>query len=582
MAYSFTQIEKEKSRTITAAFFFLVFVYFAGIWVIALLIRNFWFFQSQFDSRYAVFENQSFVGLGWVNSFYIAFWSFVVAGVHWFFASSGLVERLNGVFNAKPPDSNDPDEKMFQNIVEEVSVATGGVPIRPMIIPSMMLNACAYADGNSVPVIAVTKGLLSKLNRNQLEAVVGHEAAHVVSEDCQSTTIISAMFEIFGAALMAGQTIAEGAFGANKREDRSWGVSGNFPSGGGRGSGQGAFFIVFVVIIIFIIWLVKSLALLMRMFISRQREYRADATAVRLTRNPQALAEALYIIGHRRHSLYEGEDSLQSLFIINPAESILNDREGVVADLFSTHPPLQERIKILLSMANSSQEVLENTLKNVTDKEEQQLQERQKVFGQAKGGLWYVQTPGNNWSGPHNISAMLAFEWLVPQTRVRKMGENTVMPVSSIENYMKAHKETLKSHPALTCPSCSGTMAEILYEGIKILECQQCHGVLVNEEKISMILARKDKTFDSRIKQMARTLLEEKQLSIKDSSLSFESQRMYRCDQCKNNPHKMRRRIFNRYFPVEIDKCQQCGLTWFDKDELEVMQCLYEMRNAQL
>ncbi len=586
MAYSFTQIEKEKSRTITAAFFFLVFIYFAGIWVIALLIKNFWFFQSRFESEYAVFGQQSFSGLGWVNSFYIAFWSFVAAAAHWFFASLGLVERLNILFKAQVPDTNHPDEKMFQNIVEEVSVATGGVAIRPMIIPTMMLNACAYADGNSVPVIAVTKGLLSKLNRNQLEAVVGHEAAHVVSEDCQSTTIISAMFEIFGAALMAGRTIAEAALGLKSHDERSasnprW--QGNFVSGSGRNDRitTTAFFIVMIVLILFIIWLIKSLALLMRMFISRQREYRADAIAVRLTRNPQALAEALYIIGHRRHSLYEGEDSLQSLFIINPAESIFNDREGVVADLFSTHPPLEQRINILLSMANTKEEVLADVLKVVTDKEEEQLQERQKVFGQTHGGLWYVQTPGNNWSGPHNISAMLAFEWLVPETRVRKMGENTVMPVSSIENYMKTYRRILENTPAQTCPACSGDMEEILYENIKILECQQCHGVLVNEEKIGVILARKDKTFDSRIKQMARTLLEEKQLAIKDSNLSFESQRMYRCDQCKNNPHKMRRRIFNRYYPVEIDKCQQCGLTWFDKDELEVMQCLYEMRNAQ-
>lgn len=572
MAYSFTQIEKDKSRTITAAFFFLVFVYFAGIWVIALLVKNVGFFITRFDESYGVFGNPSFSGLGWVNSFYIAFWSFVVAGVHWFFASFDLVERLNQLFHAKAPDSNDADEKMFQNIVEEVSVATGGMPIIPKIIPTMMLNACAYADGNSVPVIAVTKGLLSKLNRSQLEAVVGHEAAHVVSEDCQSTTIISAMFEIFGAALMAGQTAVEGMFKAGSSIPRVR------LSGRGRGGGG---IIIFVLLIVFVIWLVNFLARLMRMFISRQREYRADATAVRLTRNPQALAEALYIIGHRRHSLYEGQDSLQSLFIINPAESIFNDSEGVAADLFSTHPPLQERIRILLSMADSGQNVLDSALKAIMNKEEQQLQERQKILGRAQGGLWYVQSPSGNWSGPHNLSAMLAFEWLHPQILVRKMGENTIMSLDKIENYMKQYEEILKSRPAFACPACGGTMAEILYEHINILECQQCRGVLVNEEKVCVVLERKEKKFDSRIQQMAKTLLEEKQLALKDSFLSLESDRIYRCDQCRDNPRKMCRRIFNRYYPVEIDKCAQCGLTWFDKDELEVMQCIYEMRNVQ-
>jgi hypothetical protein len=97
---------------------------------------------------------------------------------------------------------------------------------------------------------------------------------------------------------------------------------------------------------------------------------------------------------------------------------------------------------------------------------------------------------------------------------------------------------------------------------------------------VSVILSRKDKTFDTRIQQMAQTLLNEKQLAVKDSTLSYESQRMYRCDQCQHNPRKMRRRLFNRYYPVEIDKCAMCGLVWFDKDELEVMQCMYEIRDA--
>ncbi len=583
MAYSFTQIEKEKSRTITAAFFFLVFVYFAGIWVIALLIKNFWFFQSQFDARYAVFANQSFTGLGWIHSFQIAFWSFISAAVHWLFASSGLVERINGLFQARKPDLKDPQQKIFQNIVEEVSVATGGTLIQPMIIPSLMLNACAYADGKSTPVIAVTSGLLNKLNRSQLEAVVAHEAAHVVSEDCQNTTIISSMFEIFGAALMATRTMAQGALSFDSRDDdrnSGWSFGSSSRGGGGNQITVVICFVLMMVVIMTIIWLITNLARLMRMFISRQREYRADAIAVRLSRNPQALAEALYIIGHRRHSLYEGGDSLQTIFIVNPAQSIFNDSENIVADLFSTHPPLEERIKILLAMAHSGQDVLDTALKAITNTEEQQLQERQKIIGQAQGGLWYVQTPApsGNWSGPHNINAMLAFEWLKPQTLVRKMGENTTMPVLQIENYMKAYADTLSNQSAFACPACNGNMAQIEYELTKILECQNCHGVLVKEDLVGVILARKGKIFDQRITQMALTLLKEKPLTLKDSSLTYESERMYRCELCKNNPHKMCRRLFNRYYPVEVDKCNQCGLTWFDKDELEVMQCMYEMR----
>lgn len=579
MAYSFTQIEKDKGRVIATAFCFLVFLYFIAFWIIALLVTNFYFFGKYFDESNAVFSEVTFQPLGWVTSFKIFLFALALAVVQWFFTTFQLVDRLIYLFRAQDPDPTDPTQKMFKNIVEEVCVATGGTHIRPMIIPSMMLNACALSDGKSIPVIAVTKGLLYKLNRDHIEAVVGHEAAHILSKDGEHTAIISSMFEIFGSSLQAMWTTVQGI-----SDDSTHNVRIGYPRksvswGGGTNSRQGVYVVFFVIVIIIIIWVINILAALMRMFISRQREFRADAIAVRLTRNPLALAEALHIISHRRHSLYEGRDSLQSLMIVSPTTPRFFTETGLGAELFTTHPPIEERIRILLNMSFSSKELLDQALNNVTAKEEEELKQRQNILAKTHGGLWYVNTPTNTWVGPHNISAFTAFDWLTADTLVKKVGENTTMPISQIKDYMNEYRNLLKQHPTFSCPACGGKLSEITYESNQILQCDKCQGLLVQEDIVSVILERREKIFDNRIRQMAQALIIESKNLPQTHLSSLESERMYRCDLCQNNPRKMRRRIFNRYYPVEIEKCMNCGLVWFDKDELEVMQCMYEIRN---
>lgn len=585
MPYSFTQIEKDKSRTIAAAFCFLIFLYFMGVWVIVLLFKNYFFIEAHMvDDVSAGPPRFKFLTLG-ENLITIAA-ALSMAALHWLATIHDLVNRLIRLLKAEDPRPDDPLAQMFRNIVEEVCVATGGSQIRGMIIPTMALNACAFSDGDSVPVIAVTKGLLEKLNRNQLEAVVAHEAAHVVSGDSESTTIISSMFEIFSAILRGFKQIIQGFFAVLDDDgDRhgSFSVGRGGRSGGGgdsKGGVQIVAFLVFMAILVVVLAFINFSAMLMRMFVSRQREYRADAIAARLTRYPLALAEALYIIAHYRHSLYDVADSLETLFIVNPAMSALDEDEGLFPNLFSTHPPIQKRIRILLSMGHGEEHQLQQTLQALTAKDEEDRQARAKMIGEARGGLWYVQTPKGDWSGPHNLPSLTFMEWLTPQTRVKKMGENTEMTVSQIEGYMKEYQQLAKVDITRVCPACAGQLEEVPYEYMKILKCRQCGGHLLNEDSIGVILYRKEKTFDERIQGMAQTLLNERRPSGNEHLFHVESDRMHRCERCKDDPKKMRRCSFNRFYPVEVDKCMACGLTWFDKDELEVMQCLYELRDA--
>ena len=123
-----------------------------------------------------------------------------------------------------------------------------------------------------------------------------------------------------------------------------------FRGGGQRGSGYsmrvnargGGAVIIFLLLIYSLLAFTKFLSQLVRLFISRQREYRADAIAVRLTRDPLSLAEALYAIGYRWRGGGLPAQELESIFIVNPVYSRLDEGKGFVPDMFSTHPPLQD------------------------------------------------------------------------------------------------------------------------------------------------------------------------------------------------------------------------------------------------
>ena len=123
------------------------------------------------------------------ESFYVFLTAIFVGACHWSISIHNLVGKILNLMRAQYTDLRDTYHQMFQNIVEEVSVATGGIKIEAVVVPSMAMNAFALSDFNGRHVIGVTEGLLSRLSRSQIEAVVGHEAAHIVSGDCLATTV---------------------------------------------------------------------------------------------------------------------------------------------------------------------------------------------------------------------------------------------------------------------------------------------------------------------------------------------------------------------------------------------------------
>src|SRR5512139_3112242 len=129
------------------------------------------------------------------------FWTFavlaalLVSGIHFWFSASDMVNTVLRSLDAAPPDPEDSIHRTFANIIEEVHIVTGSRrTIQSAIIPSLSLNALAAVDLKGNALIAVTEGLLSRLSRPQLEAVVAHEAHHILSGDCLETTVAASLF----------------------------------------------------------------------------------------------------------------------------------------------------------------------------------------------------------------------------------------------------------------------------------------------------------------------------------------------------------------------------------------------------
>jgi heat shock protein HtpX len=239
--------------------------------------------------------------------------------------------------NARAVDRSDPGQQQLDNIVEEMAIA-GGLPKPAVyIIPDRDPNAFATGTGPERSSVAVTAGLIEALNREELQAVVSHEMAHVKNYDVRLMTVVAAL---------VGSVLLISDFG---RRGIRWGGGRRRSSRGGGGGG--AVMLVFLVLWIASLLLAPLIARLVAMAVSREREYLADASGSELTRNPGALASALEKIDAAVAPTPSIKQGVAHLCIADPRGRRINEREGGLAELFATHPPIAKRIALLRGMA---------------------------------------------------------------------------------------------------------------------------------------------------------------------------------------------------------------------------------------
>jgi heat shock protein HtpX len=234
---------------------------------------------------------------------------------------------------SKARQVSEADAPQLMNVVREMVIA-GNLPMpRVYIIDDSAPNAFATGRDPKHASIAVTTGLLEKLNREELQGVIGHELGHVGNYDIRFALLVGVL--VGSIALMADVFLRwtwwSGFGGRGRSRDRE-----------GGGAGQAIIFVVAIVLAI----LAPLFARMVQLAVSRQREYLADATSVEFTRNPAGLERALAKIAGDPEVLEVANRATQHLYIVNPIKKFEERSKG----MFSTHPPIVERINRLRTL----------------------------------------------------------------------------------------------------------------------------------------------------------------------------------------------------------------------------------------
>jgi heat shock protein HtpX len=237
-----------------------------------------------------------------------------------------------GISGARPADRK--QDFTFYTVVENLCLAKGLPKPKLYVIEDSAPNAFATGRDPAHAVVCATTGLLSKLNRTELEGVFGHELSHVLNYDTRLQSLVAVMV---GLVALLGDWLLRISWWGGRGRDRD-------------SEGNQIGMVMMVLGIIFAI-LSPIIAQLIQLAISRRREFLADAGSVEITRQPAGLISALIKISGDQEPLEAANKATAHLYIVNPFKEKGHGAVGKFASLFNTHPPVDERIKALESMS---------------------------------------------------------------------------------------------------------------------------------------------------------------------------------------------------------------------------------------
>jgi heat shock protein HtpX len=293
----FTEVENNKTKTYFIIFLFTLFI--VGLCYLASLY-------------YGKGSFASLLGIGLIFSGISSFASY--------YYSDKMILAMSGAREIQRKDSPE-----IYNLVENLCLSVGLPNPKVYIIEDTAMNAFATGRDPKHGVVCLTTGIISRLSKQELEGVIAHELAHIGNYDIRLASIVSVLV---GTIVFISDWVSHGMFyGGGSSDNR------DVPAWMG---------------ILFIVLLIASpiIATLIQLAISRNREYLADATAATMTRYPEGLARALEKISGDTEILEAANGATAHLYISNP----LKNSGKFIANLFSTHPPIDERIKRLREM----------------------------------------------------------------------------------------------------------------------------------------------------------------------------------------------------------------------------------------
>jgi heat shock protein HtpX len=280
-----------------------------------------------------------FLGLiGYVIGMLTGFgmWGLVIAGavaialsVGSYFAGDRVV-----LASARAKAVTPEEQPRLHNIVEGLAIAAGVPKPAVYVVPEQAPNAFATGRDPQHSSIAVTEGLLATMNRVELEGVIGHEMSHVLDRDILVGTIVATLV---GAAVLLSEFFM-----------RSW-LWGGFRGRRGNDAGGGGLELIIFVLGFVLLAIAPIAGQIIKLSVSRNREFLADAEGALLTRYPPGLISALKKIQAAPHAMRSANNATAHLWFEQPSR-VPGEGKGTLEKLFSTHPPIEERIRRLEEM----------------------------------------------------------------------------------------------------------------------------------------------------------------------------------------------------------------------------------------
>ncbi|MBU4253159.1 MAG: M48 family metalloprotease [Acidobacteria bacterium] len=490
--------------------------------------------------------------------------SLAVAVYHYYDArmfGAAFIKKRLGAF---PPDRGDRYHIRYADTVEAMSFAAGLPEVRAYILPMYAVNSMALIEKDNTPAVLVTEGLLAEFSREEIEAVVAHELAHITRGDTVYITLVCSLANMF-------EKIRDAL-----RPERS--LPGCDPPDRSES----------VLLALYSAMSVSRVIMhLLSTLVSREREFLADAAAVEICRNPGALARAVYR-AHIKNS-FVGDFSLTytPLFIVPPSSDAVSD--GWLNRLFNSHPPLMHRIKKLAEMIPVRptkiigdvirQQKIRREAREIVGGDRQESEEPMSGTNASGEKIWSVFQEGRTWSLPLSLQELLFLDHFTIRMPVKNLQDGIRAAAHEFPEIRTAYRRMGRNKARAAggsgrCPSCRAGLREKYYEGVPLKACLKCGGRLVKDYLAERIIARREIGFSDELLKKAAVF---KESFMENPTRSLKTQRARpRPAACPECGGKLLPRPYTYHYVVPVDRCFACRSIWFDRDELEILQILIE------
>lgn len=560
----FYEIQKRQKRKSLAILAVLLVVYVAAIGLLMLAV--YLTFALPFIALVSLASWPKFLLAAVLLAATIAVFHFLDARKN---GAGFILKRLS----ASPPDPSDRYHLTLLNVVQEIRLAAGLPEVEAFILPTLAVNSLALVQRDGTPCVAVTEGLLADFTRDEVEAVVAHEVAHIARGDAFVLTLVCSLanfFERFRTGIEPDVEPDE------KQAARPGDVGGQ--------SG-----------LLFLAATLASLVVgMMSFFISRQRELLADAAAVELGRSPEALARAIYKATVRNSFVGDFSETYAPLFIVAPESHV--EPAGRQPRWAKSHPPLQARLEALAAMVHKP---VAAVIEAVNRERGERI--RAKTIVKPAAGLgsagpaseavdrakeWLMESADGGLAGPFSLEELLFGPGFRPTSRITNTTERISARAWDFPQVREGLRRVRQGRPVKAenlglCPRCRVPVIGAFYEGVPVKVCRKCRGKLIHQAEMDRVLAREEIGFSPEILAQAEAFREKylaraerpKRPDIKKAEALL----------CPSCGYGLKTRPYNYQYVIPVDKCLSCGEIWFEADEVEVLQALVErVRESQL